>query len=148
MDGGTAITLHTPFFKNEIAAEQGWQLFQEATNIDEFEAAVQLVLPSHNFYWADTEGNIGYWHAGRFPVKPAGADRRLPLMGDGTQEWVRVTNPYEIPRYINPEQGWLANWNNKPIAGWPYAESDVRWGEGFRVQILMKAMTTSRPLET
>ncbi len=139
---GTAVTLHTPFYKNESAAELGWALFQEATNIDEFEAAVELIMPSHNFYWADTEGNIGYWHAGRFPLKPAGADRRLPLAGDGTQEWVRVTNQYEIPRYINPEQGWLANWNNKPIAGWPYAESDVAWGEGHRVQILMDAMAT------
>jgi penicillin amidase len=141
-DTNTAVTLHTPFFKNEIAAEQGWQLFQEATNIDEFEAAVELVIPSHNFYWADTEGNIGYWHAGRFPLKPAGADRRLPLAGDGTQEWVRITTPWEMPRSINPEQGWLTNWNNKPIAGWPYAESDVAWGEGHRVQILMNAIAT------
>ena len=140
MGGGTAITLHTPFYRNEIGAEQGWELFQEATNIDEFEAAVELVWPSHNFYWADTEGNIGYWHAGRFPVKPAGADPRLPLLGDGTQEWVRVTDPEEMPRCINPEQGWLTNWNNKPIADWPYAESDFGWGEGFRVQILMNAL--------
>ncbi len=139
---GTAVTLHTPFFKNEIAGEQGWQLFQAATNIDEFEAAVELIIPSHNFYWADTEGNIGYWHAGRFPVKPAGADRRLPLAGDGTQEWVRVTEPWEMPRAINPEQGWLTNWNNKPIAAWPYAESDFHWGEGFRVEILMNAIPT------
>jgi penicillin amidase len=138
----TAVTLHTPFFKNEIAGEQGWQLFQEATNIDEFEAAVELVWPNHNFFWADTEGNIGYWHAGRFPVKPASADRRLPLMGDGTQEWVRVTEPWEMPRSINPEQGWLANWNNKPASGWQYAESDIGWGEGHRVQILMDAMAT------
>jgi len=142
LDAGTAVTLHTPFFKNEIAGEQGWQLFQAATNIDEFEAAVELVVPNHNFFWADTEGNIGFWHAGRFPVKPAGADRRLPLAGDGTQEWVRVTSQYEIPRYVNPEQGWLTNWNNKPIAGWPYAESDVHWGEGHRVEILMSAIPT------
>lgn len=141
MAAGTAITLHTPFYRNEIAAEQGWEVFQEATNIEEFEAAVELVWPSHNFYWADREGNIGYWHAGRFPVKPAGADRRLPLMGDGTQEWVRVTDPEEMPRCINPEQGWLTNWNNKPIADWPYAESDFGWGEGHRVQILMNALT-------
>jgi penicillin amidase len=140
MGGGTAITLHTPFYRNEIGAEQGWELFQEATNIDQFEAAVELVWPSHNFYWADREGNIGYWHAGRFPVKPAGADPRLPLLGDGTQEWVRVTDPEEMPRCINPEQGWLTNWNNKPIADWPYAESDFGWGEGFRVQILMNAL--------
>jgi len=137
-----AVTLHVPFFMNEIAGEQGWQLFQEATDIDEFEAAVELTWPNHNFYWADTEGNIGFWHAGRFPVKPGGADRRLPLLGDGTQEWVRVTDPEEMPRCINPEQGWLANWNNKPIAGWEYAESDFHWGEGFRVQILMDAMAT------
>jgi len=137
-----AVTLHTPFFMNEIAGEQGWQLFQEATDIDEFEAAVELTWPNHNFYWADTEGNIGFWHAGRFPEKPGGADRRLPLLGDGTQEWVRVTDPEEMPRCINPEQGWLANWNNKPIAGWEYAESDFHWGEGFRVQILMDAMAT------
>ena len=138
----TAITLHTPFFKNEIAGEQGWQLFQEATDIAEFEAAVKLVLPNHNFYWADTEGNIGFWHAGRFPVKPGGTDPRLPLAGDGTEEWDRVTTAEEIPTCINPDQGWLANWNNKPKADWPYAESDVHWGEGHRVQILMDAMTT------
>jgi penicillin amidase len=137
----TAVTLHTPFFKNEMSAEQGWMVFQEATNIDEFVAAAELVWPNHNFYWADREGNIGYVHAGRFPVKPAGADRRLPLAGDGTQEWVRVTEPDEMPRSINPEQGWLANWNNKPIAGWPYAESDIAWGEGHRVEVLMAAMT-------
>jgi penicillin amidase len=135
-----AVTLHVPFFMNEIAGEQGWELFQEATDIDEFEAAVELTWPNHNFYWADTAGNIGYWHAGRFPVKPGGADRRLPLVGNGTQEWVRVTDPEEMPRCINPEQGWLANWNNKPEAGWEYAESDFHWGEGFRVQILMDAM--------
>jgi penicillin amidase len=136
------VTMHVPFFKNEIAGEQGWQLFQEATNIEEFEDACELLWPNHNFYWADTAGNIGYWHAGRFPVKPVSADRRLPLMGDGTQEWVRVTDPEEMPRCINPDQGWLANWNNKPIADWEYAESDIHWGEGHRVQILMDAMAT------
>ena len=143
VDGLQAFTLHTPFYKNEIGAEQGWQLFQEATSIEEFEDAVELIWPSHNFVWSDTEGNIGYWHAGRFPVKPegVGADCRLPLMGDGTQEWVRVTEPGEMPRCMNPDQDWLANWNNKPIAGWPFAESDFHWGEGHRVQVLMGAMT-------
>jgi penicillin amidase len=101
---------------------------------------VDHVECNHNYYWADTEGNIGYWHAGRFPIKPEGADRRLPLVGNGTQEWAGVTGPDDIPKCINPDQGWLANWNNKPIAGWQYAESDFHWGEGFRVQVLMDAM--------
>jgi penicillin amidase len=137
-----AVTLHTPFYKDEIAYEQGWEMFQEATNIAEFETAVDHVGCNHNYYWADTEGNIGFWHAGRFPIKPMGADRRLPLAGNGSQEWAGVTGPDDIPKCINPNQGWLANWNNKPIAGWQYAESDFHWGEGFRVQVLMDAMTT------
>ena len=135
-----AVTIHTPFFKDEIAYEQGWEMFQGATSVEEFEDAVDHVGCNHNFYWADTEGNIGYWHAGRFPIKPMGADPRLPLYGNGTQEWDGVTGPDDIPKCINPNQGWLANWNNKPIAGWQYAESDFHWGEGFRVQILMDAM--------
>jgi penicillin amidase len=135
-----AVTLHTPFYKDEIAYEQGWEMFQEAANIAEFETAVDHVGCNHNYYWADTEGNIGFWHAGRFPIKPMGADPRLPLYGNGTQEWDGVTGPDDIPKCINPDQGWLANWNNKPIAGWQYAESDFHWGEGFRVQVLMDAM--------
>ena len=148
--GGKAITMHTPFFRNEIGAEQGWQLFQEATDLDEFETAVELIWPSHNFVWSGVDGNIGYFHAGRFPVKPEGVDRRLPLKGDGTEEWnpaKPVTDPDEMPRSINPDQGWLANWNNKPIADWPFAESDFHWGEGHRVQVLMGAMAMMAPGE-
>ncbi|MFU8796201.1 MAG: penicillin acylase family protein [Dehalococcoidia bacterium] len=147
IDGLQAFTLHTPFYGSEIGGEQGWQLFQEATSIEEFEEAVELIWPSHNFIWSGVDGNIGYFHAGRFPVKPETADPRLPLMGDGTQEWVRVTEPEEMPRSINPDQGWLANWNNKPIAGWPFAESDFHWGEGHRVQVLMGAMAMMAPGE-
>ncbi len=142
---GTAFTLHTPFYEDEIGAEQGWQLFQEATDIDEFEAAVELIWPSHNFFWSGADGSTGYWHAGRFPVKPETADPRLPMMGDGTQEWVRITGAEEMPRSINPDQNWLANWNNKPIADWPYSESDFHWGEGHRVQVLMGAMAMMAP---
>ena len=147
LDEGTAFTMHTPFYRDEIGAEQGWQVFQEATSIEAFEAAVELIQPSHNFFWTDTEGNIGFWHAGTYPIKPEGADPRLPLMGDGTQEWAGITGPGEMPTSINPEQGWLANWNNKPIAGWPFAESDFHWGEGHRVQVLLNTMAAMAPAE-
>jgi penicillin amidase len=88
-------------------------------------------------------GNIGYWHAGTFPIKPATGkdgriiDDRLPLWGTGEEEWVGITGFAEMPKCINPTQGWLANWNNKPIANWPYAESDAQWGEGHRVKRIM-----------
>jgi len=146
------VTIKSPFYKNDMAAEEGWLHFQEAKNIGDMHLACSLVQPNHNFYWVDTAGNIGYWHSGAFPVKPTTGiatedfpegrpiDDRLPLYGTGEEEWVRVTGPSEMPVCINPKQGWLANWNNKPIANWPYAESDAGWGEGHRVSEIMDMM--------
>jgi len=53
-------------------------------------------------------------------------DDRFPLWGTGEEEWVGVTGFDEMPKAINPDQGFMANWNNKPIADWPYSEAD--WG--------------------
>ncbi len=153
-DPPIAFTMKTPYYKNELAAEEGWFMFQEANNIYDFHKACSHVYPSHNFYLADRNGNIGYWHSGQFPVKPATGkpteefpegrpiDDRFPLWGTGEEEWIRVTGPEEMPVCINPKQGWLSNWNNKPIANWPYGESDYGWGEGHRVKRIMQLLST------
>jgi len=131
-------TIKSPYYKNELAAEEGWSLFQQARNIHEFQEAVKTVQPSHNFLWADKKGNIGFWHAGTYPIKPSTGkdgriiDDRFPLWGTGEEEWAGLTGFNEMPKCINPKQGYLANWNNKPIMNWPYAEAD--WGEGHRVR--------------
>jgi penicillin amidase len=135
-----AFTMKTPYYKNDAAAEEGWSLFQQARNIWEFQEACKTIQPSHNFFWIDRLGNIGYWHCGTFPIKPTTGkdgrpiDDRFPLWGTGEEEWLGVTGFAEMPKCINPKQGFLANWNNKPIANWPYAESDAGWGEGHRVK--------------
>lgn len=133
-----AYTMKVPFYKNEMAAEEGWSLFQQAGNIWDFQEAVKAVEASHNFIWADRRGNIGFWHAGAYPIKPRYGvggrlvDDRLPLWGTGEEEWVGLTGFAEMPKCVNPKQGFMANWNNKPIAGWPYAEAD--WGQGHRIK--------------
>lgn len=141
-----AYTVKLPYYKNELAGEEGWSLFQQAKNIREFEDAVITIQPSHNFYWIDSLGNIGYWHAGTYPIKPVYGkggrliDPRFPLWGTGEEEWVGLTGLEEMPKCINPGQGHLANWNNKPITDWPYAESDYGWGEGHRVKRIQELL--------
>jgi len=143
-----AYTMKAAFYKKELAAEEGWSLFQQAQNIWGFQKAVETIMPSHNFYWIDRDGNIGYWHAGQYPIKPQFGvggrpiDDRLPLMGTGEEEWVGLTGFEEMPKSINPEQGWLANWNNKPIADWRYAESEAYWGEGHRVKWIQELLAS------
>ncbi|MFX1511712.1 MAG: penicillin acylase family protein [Promethearchaeota archaeon] len=133
-------TMKTPYYKNELAAEEGWSLFQQSRNIKDMEEACKVVQPNHNFFWIDRGGNIGYWHSGVFPIKPTHGkygreiDDRFPLWGTGEEEWIGVTGFDEVPKCINPPHGYLANWNNKPQANWPYTEAD--WGETHRVKII------------
>ena len=145
-DNKLCYTMKVPFYKNELAAEEGWSLFQQAKNIKDMQDACKLVDLSHNFYWIDRRGNIGFWHSGAYPIKPTYGlegrliDDRFPLWGTGEEEWVGLTGFNEMPRCINPTQGYLANWNNKPIADWPYREAD--WGEVHGVAWIQEQLAT------
>jgi penicillin amidase len=145
-----AYTVKVPFFKNELNAEEGWMLFQQARYVEDMEEAAKRVKLSHNFLWVDRVGNAGYWHSGTYPIKPTHGkngrliDDRFPLWGTGEEEWLGVTGPDEMPKSINPSQGFMANWNNKPIANWPYSEAD--WGEGHRVKIIQELLAAGDDL--
>src|SRR5262249_58709697 len=54
-------------------------------------------------------GRAGAHSSGRLRSAP-------PLPGDGSAEWTGDFRP--IATSINPAQGWLANWNNKPSIDW------------------------------
>jgi len=133
-------SMKAPYYKRELAAEEGWSLFQQATDLWDMHWAAAKVEPSHNFLWIDRDGNIGYWHSGTYPIKPTigkdgrSIDDRLPLWGTGEEEWIGLTGVKEMPKCFNPPEGFLANWNNKPIANWPYGEADTGWGQGHRVR--------------
>jgi penicillin amidase len=146
LENNRCYSVKADYYKNELAAEEGWMLFQQAKSISDFEDATRVVTAGHNFYWIDRRGNIGYWHCGAFPKKPTIGkngriiDDRFPLWGTGEEEWLGVTGFDEIPKCINPAQGFLANWNNKPIANWPYKEVD--WGEIHGVQWIQEQLAT------
>ena len=103
--------------------------FGRARSVNDFAAAVALTAgSSHNLY-ADHVGNIGYWQAGAIPVRPVGFDPRLPLPGDGSAEWTGEFAP--VPYSINPQRGWLTNWNSKAAFG--YDTGETMFGKQHRV---------------
>jgi penicillin amidase len=121
----------------ELESVEAFFGFDLARNINEFEAAARDVVTSHNFLYVDKAGNIAYWQTGQVPIRPSGFDARLPLPGDGSAEWPGGTLP--IPESVNPEQGYLANWNNKPSIGWDSYDG-VKWGSVQRVALLQDRM--------
>jgi penicillin amidase len=90
---------------------------------------------------ADDAGHIGYWHPGLMPLRPRGWDERLPYPGTGSAEWRGLLDRRRMPHVIDPRQGWLANWNNVPAAGWTAGDGTARKrldGPFFRVGLLFR----------
>src|SRR6516164_3357077 len=124
----------------------GFLAVDAAPNLAQFAAALPRFAGSFNFLYADQAGTIAYWQTGHVPVRARGDDPFLVHPGTGSDEW-RGFLPWPVmPHVINPAQGWLANWNNKPEPGWPnsaYGFTD--WGPVQRVQALTHQLAVLRP---
>lgn len=71
---------------------------------------------SNNTVYADAEGNIGYWHGNRIPVRDKKFDWSKPV--DGTTiatEWKGLHPVDQTVFIINPSNGWLQNCNSTPF---------------------------------
>ena len=148
--GGIAVSSRMAFWKQEHHTIEGVMSFQECTNITEFEHGVSKIVSSHNWFWADRNGDIGYYHSGYYPIRPTFGflhrriDDRFPLLGTGKEEWLGIVPFENLPQERNPPSGFFANWNNKPERTWDHAEAEVGplWGEGHivvRIQELLAA---------
>ncbi|MDT7855895.1 penicillin acylase family protein [Rubrivirga sp. S365] len=123
---GQAYAYKYTFWQRELDMAEALLDAWDATSVEAFEAAVSRAPVSFNIFYADKEQNIAFWHVGDYPIRPAGADPRLPLQGDGTQEWTGLVPFVRQPQAVNPAQGYFANWNNKPAAGWDQGDN-VPW---------------------
>lgn len=73
-----------------------------------------------NFIYADTKGNIGWYAAGKIPLRRTG-DGSLPYDGSTNEgDWIG-TIPFEkLPNLYNPSQGFIMTANQR-IVGTDYA---------------------------
>lgn len=111
---------HTAFAKKrswdgrEIESLLGWIGSMHARTHTDFRAQIARMAVMVNTYFADRHGNIAYALAGSYPDRHPNHDPRLPADGRGAMEW-RGLKPFATnPQVVNPQQGYIANWNNKP----------------------------------
>jgi penicillin amidase len=115
----------------------------KAETVDKFNEAAQLSDMSINYFFADTEGDIAYYHLGLYPIRAKGVDDRLPTPGTGEFEWRGFLPKDQNPHEANPPLGFLVNWNNQPEPGWrsgDLATTDVwgGWGIDNRVTNILR----------
>jgi penicillin amidase len=115
-----------------------------ATSLKEFQRTIDRDLASFNCMYGDNSGNIAYFHRGVLPVRPSTVDPRLPLPGTGEADVVKLTKGGRMPTAINPPRGLIAQWNNKPILGWPADDQRELWGGTDRVQVLIDQLEAAK----
>ncbi len=98
-------------WKKEALSTEGWWKMMMARDASEFGEGASMIMTSLHTSYADTGGNIGYWHTGLNPQRQEGFDPRLPLPGTGEAEWTGRFLPNA--HVINPAKGYVTGWNNK-----------------------------------
>jgi penicillin amidase len=141
-----AVSLKLSYWNNELEAFRAFYGFLTARTVADFERAASHIPASFNAFCATRTGDIAYFYCGRAPIRADGVDPRLPTLGTGEYDW-KGTIPFsEMPRVVNPKQGYIVNWNNKPAVWWENADTPV-WGMIFRVHRL-NTLIQSKPYLT
>ena len=143
---------HTAYAKRrswagrEVESLLGWVGLMQARDPQAFLAQCERIAISVNFYYADRGGNVGYALMGRYPVRPETQDVRLPAAGDGSMEWQGVRPFAWNPKILNPQQGYVANWNNKVSGDHDNTDTFI-WGAGDRVSEITDIIDAGRKLD-
>ncbi len=103
-----------------------------AGSCDEFrESTKGWTVPTWSMVFADSEGHIGYQSTGLLPLRKFW--RRGLLEGwNPEHQWDGFIPREGMPRWADPERGWIATANNRPAPDdFPYPLSGT-WNSGHR----------------
>lgn len=89
----------------------------KARNLADYRENMEMhTNSSNNTIYADSEGNIAYWHSNFVPERNAALDWTRPVDGSvSANDWGAPHSIDETPNVFNPSVGWIQNTNN-----WPY----------------------------
>jgi penicillin G amidase len=105
----------------------------KAKDWNEFEKALlKFHTPTQNFVFASNDGTIAYKANGKIPIRKKG-DSLLPVPGwTGEYEWEGYIPFDELPKVVNPSEGFISTANNKVISDdYPYHISH-NWAQPYR----------------
>ncbi len=105
-------------------------------NVHQFFRAASLTPQTFNSFYVDDK-DIGVFTSGLIPIRPSNVDPALPIDGRGKEEWRGTVSFSHHPQGINPPNGEIVNWNNRPQLG--YEAPDDNWSLGAlqRVDLLL-----------
>ncbi len=105
-------------------------------NVHQFFRAADLTPQTFNSFYVDDK-DIGVFTSGLVPIRPSNVDPDLPIDGRGSEEWRGFASFNNHPQGINPPNGEIVNWNNRPEAGYEAPDDNWSLGAAQRVKLLL-----------
>lgn len=91
----------------------------KAGGLSDFENATKKIAMSFNVFYTGADQQIKYFFVGKYVDRQKdNVDPRLPRLGTGDDDWSAFMAYDDLPKLLNPKQGYLVNWNNKPVKWW------------------------------
>jgi penicillin amidase len=120
-----------------------------ARNWKEFnEALSHYSGPTQNFIYADVDGHIGYYGAGKIPIRKTG-DGSVPYDGatdDG--EWTNFIPFDKLPHSYDPPSGIIITSNQRVVGqSYPYFLSHL-WAQPYRARRILDLLSAKPKLTT
>ena len=105
--------------------------------VDRFRAAVGEGI-DYTFNWLYIDDrDIAMQDSCRCPRRADGVDPAMPTRAGGPFDWSDdYLTTSDLPHALNPDSGFLVNWNNRPAAGWGSSDSEFGYGPVHRSQLL------------
>ena len=116
-------------------------LLNRARNWDDFVAAMsRLKAPQQNVFYADVDGNIGFYTPGLSPIRE-GHDGLTPVEGWTRERIWSGFVPFEkMPHALNPADGLLVNANNRLVGpDYPYQLAAL-WPPPHRAERILETL--------
>jgi penicillin amidase len=104
-----------------------------ARSVDDLDRAFEpWVVPVNNVLAADTSGAVAYRMRGRLAVRPESQGWTVVDGADPTTDWAGFVPDADLPRWRDPDRGFLVTSNNRITAAGPYVSHD--WAHPTRAR--------------
>jgi penicillin G amidase len=141
---GARYALRWPALDPSTMESAGLFHANRAHNWKEFtEALSNYSGPTQNFVYADVDGHIGYYGAGRIPIRKSG-DGSVPYDGSTDEgEWTSYIPFDKLPHNFDPPSGMIVTANQRVVGkSYPYFLSHL-WAQPYRARRIFELLSAT-----
>ncbi|MFN2598550.1 MAG: penicillin acylase family protein, partial [Pyrinomonadaceae bacterium] len=145
--GGARYALRWTALDADAMEFEAFYKLNRARDWDEFRAALADYRgPTQNFIYADVRGHIGYYGAGRIPIRKSG-DGSVPYDGSSDAgEWTGYIPFDELPHVLDPPSGLIVTANARVVSrSYPHFLTG-EWADPFRARRIYELLKDKQRL--